>query len=1328
MNVDDAKAASRARRPSRTRRGLRLAATVLLFAYFVLGIGFLCGRYWLMPRIDQWRPEVSAWLSRELGAPVRLGRLQADFDILSPRLQVDSADIGEHATGVHLGRAELVFSWRSVVARTPLFRLLRIDGLRFELVRQDAGHFQISGLPFEFGVAQSESRLVGWLLAQRTLRLNQLNVRYRDTRTQAGLELDDAALALDWRHRQHRLQISGAGRSLPLATTAPASTTGADAQDGAPAAPGIEKPAPLGPFELLAVLERRATGWGGQAYAEFEGVELASLGALLDRTASPAGGRAQGQVWLDLVAGRPSTAEAQLALEQPVLQMAEAGGRLEGLSAHVTAHWAKDGEVELTTSDLRLRAADGLVIDAARGVQELVFTRDWRLRQGRLGISSVRAEDLLRFARTLQLPPALAERIAPWQAAGRIDGASLDWRADRTDAPYRFAASFSDLVLEPVEAASKANWPALHGLSGAARIDRDGGRLELAGGQARLRLPGIFDDPEIALDRYTGGIRWRYTPEQRLAISIEHLEFENADAAGELRGSWEQTARGAGLVDFEGRLDRADATRVWRYLPLAVDAQVREWVRTAVRSGRSRDVRLRLRGDLLDFPFAQAGSGEFLVEATVEGGQLAYHPDWPRLDAVAGKLRFERSAMGVDGARARVGQVALTGVTAQIPDLSHAVLQVRGRGAGPLGDMLGFVRESPLREEAGEGLAFVRADGPAALVLELELPLAHLHESRVDGSVQLQGAELQLQGLPTMDELRGDVQFSHTGLRFDTVQGRWLGGELLTSGQAADGVFRMRGHGRAQGAALGEFIGAAAAPILRGEFAYDGELQLSRDTVRVAMHSTLQGLELALPAPVGKASPDIRPARLELAAEGTDPLHLRLRVDPGADTNAASVDFTTEFAAGSAGVARSALGVGVPVELPEAGFVVQASVPRLDFDAWRALAPAAAVGAADAPDWHGPDSVRLRVASGRLGEKTIEDLHVDAQRTGQSWTARVHSRQADGELQWHEPAAGTPGGTLVARFARLEIPESDRSDLGTLLADAPRSLPALDVRAEHLRIGAASLGALELRARHEGHDSSSAWLIDHLVLSQAAGRLEASGRWSAPVFADPDERSVALDLQLAITDAGDLLDALGFPGLLRGGSGTLGGALRWRGSPLAIDVPSLGGTLRLDIGPGQFLQVEPGLGKLVGVLNLQSLPRRLSLDFRDLFAQGFAFDSLRGDLALAAGIAHTDRLEMNGLAAHVRLQGNVDLAHETQDLVVVVEPQVDAGLAALAYAAMVNPAVGISTLVAQLLLRKPLGELLASELEITGPWREPQVVERRREAPVSAPTDPAVAQ
>ena len=240
--------------------------------------------------------------------------------------------------------------------------------------------------------------------------------------------------------------------------------------------------------------------------------------------------------------------------------------------------------------------------------------------------------------------------------------------------------------------------------------------------------------------------------------------------------------------------------------------------------------------------------------------------------------------------------------------------------------------------------------------------------------------------------------------------------------------------------------------------------------------------------------------------------------------------------------------------------------------------------------------------------------------------------------------------------------------------------------------------------------------------------LTASGNWAAPRVADAaalpvtgrtgaERRRTSMNFRLDVTDSGELLKRFGMADVIRRGKGRLEGQIGWAGSPLSLDYPSLAGQFNVDMESGQFVKADPGIAKLLGVLSLQSLPRRLSLDFRDVFSEGFAFDFVRGDVNINQGIAQTNNLQMSGVNAAVLMEGRADISRETQDLKVVVVPEINAGTASL-IATVINPAIGLGTFLAQLFLRRPLMEAATQEFHIDGTWADPKInkVDRRAAA------------
>ena len=287
----------------------------------------------------------------------------------------------------------------------------------------------------------------------------------------------------------------------------------------------------------------------------------------------------------------------------------------------------------------------------------------------------------------------------------------------------------------------------------------------------------------------------------------------------------------------------------------------------------------------------------------------------------------------------------------------------------------------------------------------------------------------------------------------------------------------------------------------------------------------------------------------------------------------------------------------------------------------------------------------------------------------------------------------------------------------TSLAQA-RRWPRIDLQADDFRRGQKDFGRLRLEASPSRLQPQ--WDISSLVIENPQARFEGSGQWAALSLADPLGLSqTRLQFVLSVVNGGRLLDRLGYPGLLRATPGSLRGNVGWPGAPIDFQLRAFNGQLDLDLQSGQFLKADPGIGKLVSVINLQSLPKRIALDFRDIFSEGFNFERVRGNVSFESGLAKTTNLRLVGVQASVFLEGSANVLKETQALRVLVLPELNTGLASLGYA-LVNPAVGLGSILAQYVLRDPLRQTLAYEFEVTGKWDDPSVKSLPRRPPADS--------
>ena len=410
-------------------------------------------------------------------------------------------------------------------------------------------------------------------------------------------------------------------------------------------------------------------------------------------------------------------------------------------------------------------------------------------------------------------------------------------------------------------------------------------------------------------------------------------------------------------------------------------------------------------------------------------------------------------------------------------------------------------------------------------------------------------------------------------------------------------------------------------------------------------------------------------------------------------------------------------------KLPERGVQVTVNVPRVDLDFWRpilAVSMQKPVPAEAAPSPALALQFDVHADELQVFGKHFGNLRLTGTRADPLTRLVLKTNEVSGNFDWDSRGNGKLTGKIPvftlpeAAVAKPNISPITASDLGA--NDASSQIPALDITIGKLLLKDRELGTLSLSAENTGGE----WRGKFDVHNEDA-TLKGTALWrpstlpSTPVIGvsvAPVHTSVDFDVDAKHLEK--LLDRFGYGETLRKGSAKINGQLSWQGSPLAFDYPTLSGKFKVDLEDGQFRQLEPGVGRLLGILSLQSLPRRITLDFREIFSQGFAFDSIEGDVVVARGVMDTSNLDISGPAARVLLTGSVNLANETQNLRVKVQPALGDSLAVGAM--LVNPLAGAALWLSQKLLKDPFGQVLSYEYSVSGSWTDPKVDKIGKEA------------
>ncbi|GAA5180066.1 YhdP family protein [Niveibacterium umoris] len=1246
---------------------VRLVFRLAVAAYFVAGLGLLAARYLVLPHAGEWRPEVERQVSRVIGLPVAIAHLDADWDGLRPRLRLRGVTLHD-ASGhpaLRLAAVDASLSWRSIVAGAIRLRRLTIDRPELTLLRRPDGRVELSGFPAGSGDAAD----LKWVFEQPAIVIRNARLTWIDSQRGADpLVLEQLNLRLENSDNSHRFGIT----AVPPRTLA-------------------------SPIDLRGRLDGDAsltpTRWSGEIFASVDRADLARSAQWVDwpvHVAAAVGGL---RLWVSVADGQPVAAAADLAFRDVSVTLARDVLPLElkRLAGHVEGS-QRGGTLKLLARQLAVQTGEGRAVRPVSFSIEHIAGRDKREAQGKFTGRQLDVPALAALARHLPLPQGWAQRLAAFAPQGVFEQMDLSWRGeDGVPATYHAAARFSGLGAAP-----QGLLPGGQGWAGTVDLDERGGRFDLRVNKGSIALPAVFEDGEIPIDQAEFAGDWELRGGEA-SVRLKQGRFSNADAAGSASGVWHSRGDGPGVIDLEARLGHAQGRAVWRYMPLVVAADVRHWLRDAISEGVADDAKLVLKGDLARFPFVGDPSGAFTVDARVKGVRLMYAPDWPAIDAIEGTLKFDRARMEIHADRGAVFDAKVSQVHAVIPDLDHGMLALEGRAAGPTREFLRFVNASPIGNKFGYFTRGVEAVGDGALKLHLAVPLADAAKTTTSGEFQFTNNRLRLlPRFPLLESANGRFAFTESRFAIPDASGIFMGTPVRVRGDTRrDGAVDIEARGSVAMRQLALQFPSPLWDHLAGETPVTAHVVAREHDVSLGLESSLLGVASSLPDPFNKSAGQAQPMKLDWRWFNGGPL-TRQSVE-GSLPGRARVRLDLNEAADGAHVTQGVLALGdADTALPARGLALRARLGRLDLDAW-----ASALGHAGTDEGAPPfDSLDVQAGDLVLKGLRFHDQGLVAQRDGSLWNGQLKGPAAAGELSIDTRGAGRINARL-SRLALLPVTRVRERVLAERNAQGVVRMPQIDVRVASFAHSARELGALSLHGAPDGDD----WLLDQLTLSNDDGKISMSGAY---LFG-----RTRLRFELDARDAGALLGRLGHAGLLRRGEVNAKGSLDWKGPPEAPDLASLSGQFELKVEAGQFSKFEPGMGRLLGVFSLQSLPRRATLDFRDIFSEGFAFDTVSGSMKISAGVLRTDDLAIRGPAARVRMQGSVDLAAETQQLTVQVQPTLSETVAlgaALGPAiGTLNPAVGLVAFLAQKVLSDPIEHMFSYEYAVDGSWAEPRV-------------------
>ncbi|MXS85352.1 TIGR02099 family protein [Nitrosomonas sp. HPC101] len=1274
--------------------------------FLLVGVIFFCLvllalRYWILPDIGQYRSDIVAALTYVAGQPVQVDTIQASWDGLRPHLLMQGVSVHDQQDQPVLvfPGIEGTVSWRSMLRGELNFHEIVIDRPALITRRDAEGLLHIAGITLSGG--RQESGFLDWLLRQRRLIVKQASIYWQDELHRDSVHYFESV--------DLHLQNKRGGKHHQFGLRAQSSNSLFSEVDMR--------------GDLTGDSVQTLSAWQGRLFVQLKDFNLErwQKRVTLPDDLLLEHGTGSMRAWADIGAGKFSRWVADINLQEVAVRFAPHLPLLEVDHLYGRAGWSKTEDIQGTNEqwfvrDLGVELKDLSLVGPVAASWRVLDRKDSSPSEYRLQAERLDLSVLTRLVAGLPPDNVIHEFLSELSPRGTVKRANLEWQGSWSEKPpFKVSAVFSDLAVQ-----SFGKYPAFSGASGIIHTTETSGSLFLSSKNmeiSRTQQP----EEKLRLDALIGRVDWEIARDHE-TLKFNNIIFANDAGNGVLQGNYTFNGDLPGQIDLTGRLSQADMSLLGQYIAWWIEESTMNEISKAVISGQLHDARFHIKGALNNQSAdkrEETGRLSIRAETDISNVDVKIPDSWPEVSGMTGHVSIQDGALDISLSSASISDIRLQKFMLQSSDLyaEQPKIRIKGVAEGETDEIVALLRKTDVNQHIDELLNRVEFSGKGRLQADVSLSLSQekFSVAGMQGQYQFMNNRINFDRyVPDFYQVNGFLVFTENDMALEGIRAQVLGGPAeISSVTTPEGDTHITASGRVDFDRF-QADGGTTEPInlshlwtqfMQGSADWQCGINIGHNQASIVIESSLEGMALTLPAPFSKTAAEVIPLRLEKYFTWPHDDRTRLRYG-----DVATVEFQRiHEEAHRYHPVRGIIHFGGKGVLPQDQITrIEGAVPRLEWDQWRELfrrhaeADVSIDRTARGLDNILTRSVQfdLRIGQFEFLSSYFNDVHLAIDRQDNAWQTQVSSREVAGKIDWHTVSPQK----VVARLDRLIMPEAaPESVLLQHNLAGPGDWPAMDIEADELIMDGVLLGQMKLSAVQK----QNGWEVENLDIRHPDSRLQARGLWENH---NPPYR-VFSHVWLQSDNIGKFLKRYGYPSRIARGKGTVAGDLEWVGRPFSISFPTLSGDLQFDAHAGQFIELKPGIGRLLGIFDLKSLPRRLTLDFYDVFGKGFSFDELGGHVVIRNGMASTDSLYISGSSAELVLSGEWNLVNETQALNLKVFPSFG----------LVTPIAGIAAMIASGTLQDPFDRVLLNEYAITGSWSDPIVVRLSEEIPLEQP-------
>lgn len=1273
-----------------THKNVKRILYTILASIIIFWISLFCFfTFYVYPNLNQYKNDVQIEISKALGFQVSLGKIEGGWNKLRPEIIAKQVDITDGEHHLQLDEVKTILSIRSIFQRNIQLSLLDVQSLPIQIIRTKENHILINNIDIDplINKPNDNSTILDYTL----IRINTDLITFEDQFQKLP--------AIEFSNVQGSLKNKGNNHRAKLSITLP-KKIGGETQLNFNWKEGVESGFNFweisGGLKTAQLNLSQLSRWINLPY------DIQSAYLNTDVNFSAQGSQLtslEGQIQLSKV-------NAVLAEKYTPLVLNEIKGHVNYTNSldnykqtlKLTQFQYKKNKNESSSPiDLdisQVKSADGTDIT--------------------LNTNKINLTELAEISKHIPLPNQLNEQINTSKINGTVNKINLKISTQEDKIlNYNGFINFEHLGFQ-----YKDDNHAVKNISGQLSFNEKGGQVQIDSEDGTLSFPGLVQSPAIFFQNLQVVGKWSIDDE-RLTLTFEPSVVSNTHTEVSWHGQWEgnlspqaSDVEKYGHINMEMTIPRAKAEFVANYLPTTTSKTLLNWLNTSIKKGDLSNGKVIMKGDLWDMPFDKAHQNtvnQYSLSFDVHNGQLNYLKGYPELNQIQGHYQQTNDHITFQSQKSTFNNFNLSQTIVVMPEILADTnrIEIHLVGTGETDGILKLLKTAPLPDNINEITKEATAKGNGALTLDIKSNVQEPNTTTYHGQYLVVNNDVNWKNsLPKFTGVGGQIQFSNDGLSSkDGIKGKWMGEPFSIKIKQTDRTTEYQAEAFFVASEMRKISALNLWNQFSGKTPFNLKMVENDNQKIISGTSDLTGLSSILPGPLSKNANGINKLSYThtINYQNNQNQDIAFSID-GMTNGRVLLNKNNTITGGQINIGNTN-----PIRLQKNQVNILVN-DQLNFDYW----------ATQFKGQNTPNSTlfqksgltyNIKASSVLFSNFLFNDVTAAIQAKEKSYSAEIVSKELQGDIDWYNSgtSAGGENGLLKANLVGFNLStELEEKISKTTERNTTETLPNLEIQAKEFQIEGKHWGKLSVKATNQKTINGNLWSVDPVVVDGENTTFRGRLTWLMKQEQNGQTRNATtLDFKLNTDNVDEMLTKLGYPDTVKRGVAKAEGTLTWNETPLNFSPSTLSGNFKMNSQNGQFYKMDPGVGRLLGLLSLQSLPQRFLLDFRDVFTGGLAYESLEGSFRINQGIMKTDNVEIDTPAARILMAGTVDLSKQTQDIVVKVRPSLTNGVAI--GVAVINPIAGAVTWVADKVLGSPISKLFSSTYYITGTWSNPEV-------------------